>query len=192
MVGSNHGTQSILTKSKSKSDGSYRREFLFHFNRTIPKRFWSSKSFDAVFDTCNDLQTFILLDNSGSYGVPIGINKSTKSIILNDSVWWTWNNFKVKFNQNSIERYQNLDFRGYEMLVNNNGYNINYEKPCQQIAIVNINKLCKSSILSYFIGQFILLDYGTDSFIPIYVYTPTIIRADQHVLMVKDIHKDAC
>ena len=75
------------------------------------------------------------------------------------------------------------------MLANNNGFNINYEKPCQQIAIVNINKLCKSSILSYFIGQFILLDYGTDSFIPIYVYTPTIIRTDQHILMINDIRQ---
>ena len=131
----------------------------------------------------------MLLDSSGSYGVPIGINKSTKSIILNDSVWWTWRDFKTKFNQNNIERYQNLDFRGYEMLVNQNRFNVNYDKPCQQIAKVNINKLCKSSILSYFIGQFILLDYGCDSFIPIYVYTPTIVRTDQHIVMLSDLRQ---
>ena len=92
-------------------DGTYRREFLIHFSRIIAKRYWSTKSFDVIFDTCNDLQTFMLLDNSGMYGVPIGINKATKSIILNDSVWWTWRDFKTKFNQNNIERYQNLDFR---------------------------------------------------------------------------------
>ena len=85
-------------------DGSYRREFLIHYSETIPKKFWNSKSFDTVFNNNNDLQTFILLDISGSYGVPIGINKATKTIILNDSTWMTWNNFKIKYNKNEIER----------------------------------------------------------------------------------------
>ena len=76
---------------------------MIHYSQTIPKRFWSSKSFDVVFATSNNLETFILVDTSGMYGVPIGINKATKTIILNDSTWMTWNDFKVKFNKNEIE-----------------------------------------------------------------------------------------
>ena len=55
--------------------------------------------------------------------------------------------------------------------------------------MVNINKLIKSSILAYFIGQFILLDFGKDSYLPIYVYSPTIVRSDQHILELNDIRQ---
>ena len=76
-------------------------------------------------------------------------------------------------NQNQVERYQNLDFKGYEMLLNHEKryINDNYKAPCQQIASVNPNKFAKSSILTYFIGQFVLLDCGMDKFLPIYIYT---------------------
>ena len=77
-----------------------------HFNQTIPKRIWHTKSLDFVFNNCNDLQTFMLLDNSGVYGVSIGINKSTKSIILNDSIWMSWNEFKV----NTVSTAHIFDF----------------------------------------------------------------------------------
>ena len=73
------------------------------------------------------------------------------------------------------------------MLANFNNISLHYQKPCQQIAMVELNKLIKSSILSYFIGQYILLDFGQDSYLPIYIYSPTIIRSDQHIVMLSDI-----
>ena len=48
--------------------------------------------------------------------------------------------------------------------------------PVQQIANVDLKKLSESTILSYFIGQYVLLDYGTDKFMPIYVYSQRIIN----------------
>ena len=147
------------------------------------------QTFDTLFNGCNDLSTFMLLDHTGIYGVSIGINKESKSIITNSNVWIHWNAFKVKFNGDEIERYQNLDFKGNENLLNNNYkfINNNFKNPCQQIAMVDLEKLSKSKILSYFIGQFILLDYDTDYYLPIYVYTPTIIRSNQHIVVLSDI-----
>ena len=177
---------SIFIDSK---DGTYRMEFLLNYSRTIPKGDWFNASFDKLFHNQNDLCTFMLLDQSGIYGVPIGINKYSKSVILNDNTWYTWSEFKVKFNKNEIERYQNLDFKGNETLLNNEYINNNYKPPCQQIAMVDIDKLSKSNILSHFIGQFVLLDFGYDSYLPIYIYSPTLIRSNQHIIVLSDIKK---
>ena len=57
---------------------------------TIICDIWYKSTYDNVFGNYSDLSTFILLDNSGMYGVPIGINKSTKSIIINEGSWLTW------------------------------------------------------------------------------------------------------
>ena len=63
----------------------YRQEFMIQYKRTIPQYFWQDSSFDDLFDKENDLSTFMLLDNSCEYGAPIGVEKTTTSIILNDN-----------------------------------------------------------------------------------------------------------
>ena len=162
--------QSIFMDLKN---GTYRMEFILNYAQTIPKDDWYNSTFDRLFTNSNSLSTFMLLDHTGIYGVPIGINKYSKSIILNNNAWLKWNDFKSRFNANEIERYQNLDFKGNENLMNNQFINNNFKIPCQQIAMIDLKKLSETTILSYFIGQFILLDYNSDSFLPIYTgYSP--------------------
>ena len=176
--------QSIFIDLKNVT---YRIEFMVNYSQTIPKVNWHNKTFDDLFNNANSLSTFMLLDHTGIYGVPIGINKYSKSIILNNNAWLKWNDFKTRFNENEIERYQNLDFKGNENLLDNQSINNNYKIPCQQIAKVDLEKLSKATILSYFIGQYVLIDYNGDSYLPIYIYTTTLIRTNQHIVNLADI-----
>ena len=172
-------------------DGSYRSEYIMNYIQTIIYNISYKSTFDSLFDNYSDLSTFMLLDNTGIYGVPIGINKNTKSIILNEGSWLTWNEFKTRFHQNKIDRYQNLDFKGYEMFFNDNNFvNNNFKPPCLQIEKIDLNKIEKSSFLSCFIGQFVIIDYGNnENVLPIYIYSPKIFRTNDHVVMLNDIVK---
>ena len=161
----------------------YRREFMINYKRTIPQYFWEEASFDSLFDTHNELSTFMLPDNSCEYGAPVGILKQTKSILLNNNQSCTWNEFKKFMFNNDIIKYQNLDFKGNNYLITIDTIDSNFKPPVQQIANVDLKKMSKSTIASYFIGQYILLDFGTDKFFPIYIYSARIIRSSQHIML---------
>ena len=148
---------------------SYRREFMINYRRTIPRHFWEKATFNSLFDNLGNLTTFMLLDDTCEYGAPVGIIKETESVLLNDNVSITWNEFKQRMYHNDIIKYQNLDFKGNNYLLTIDTIDNNYKPPVQQIANVDLEKLSKSTILSYFIGQYVLLDYGTEHFMPIYI-----------------------
>ena len=38
------------------------------------------------------------------------------------------------------------------------------------------------------IGQYVLIDYGEDQFVPIYILSPTIIQTNHHLVHIEDIH----
>ena len=166
---------------------SYRREFIINYKRTIPQHFWENASFNELFDKHNDLSTFMLLDNSCEYGAPVGIIKESEAILLNDNNSISWNEFKHSMYENDIIKYHNLDFKGNNYLLTLDTIDNNFKPPVQQIANVDLEKFSKSTILSYFIGQYVLLDYGTDHFMPIYIYSQRIIRSSQHIIMLEDI-----
>ena len=167
----------------------YRREFMINYKRTIPQYFWEKASFDELFDTHNELSTFMLLDNSCEYGAPVGILKQTKSILLNNNQSYTWNEFRQHMFQEDIIKYQNLDFKGNNYLITMDTIDSNFKPPVQQIANVDLKKMSKSTIASYFVGQYILLDFGTDKFFPIYIYSARIIRSSQHIIILEDIER---
>ena len=167
----------------------YRREFMINYKRTIPQHFWEKSSFDNLFDNHNNLSNFMLLDNSCEYGAPVGIDKESKLIILNDNTRMSWSEFKNKMYNNDIIKYQNLDFKRNNYLLTLDTIDNNFKPPVQQIANVDLKKFSKSTILSYFIGQFVLLDYGTEHFMPIYLYSQRIIRSSQHIIMLEDIER---
>ena len=83
-----------------------------------------------------------------------------------------------------------MDFKGHEVFFGNEHLNNNFKPPCIQIAKVDINKFSKSSILSCFIGQFVIIDYGKNEHVlPIYIYSPNIIRTNDHIVILNDIDK---
>ena len=167
----------------------YRREFIIQYRQTIPQHFWQNSTFKDLFNDKNDLSTFILLDESCEYGAPVGIVKQSESIFLNDCSIISWNDFKQSMYQNEIVKYQNLDFKGNNYLLTSDTIDDNFKPPVQQIANIELEKFKNSTILSYFIGQYVLLDFGTDKFMPIYIYTPKIIRSCQHIIILEDIER---
>ena len=168
---------------------SFRQEFMINYKRTIPQHFWEKSTFDNLFENHSELCTFMLLDNTCEYGAPVGIIKESKSILLNDNTSIAWNEFKQCMYQNEIIKYQNLDFKGNNYLLTIDTIDNNFKPPVQQIANVDLKKLINSTILSYFIGQYVLLDFGTDKFMPIYIYSQRFIRSCQHIIMLKDIER---
>ena len=51
-----------------------------------------------------------------------------------------------------IIKYQNLDFKGSNYLITLDTIDNNFKPPVQQIANVDLKKLSKSTIASYFFG----------------------------------------
>ena len=131
----------------------------------------------------------MLLDNTNEYGACVGIVKNTESIVLNDNSVMKWDAFKQCMFHNEIIKYQNLDFKGNNYLMTIDVIDNNCKPPCQQIANVDLSKLKDSRILSYFIGQYVLLDFGTDKFMPIYIYTSRIIPSCHHIVILEDIER---
>ena len=62
-----------------------------------------------------------------------------------------------------------------------------YQPPAQQIVILDLTKARNSRILTYMIGQYLLIDYGADQYLPIYVLSPTIIQTNHHIVHIEDI-----
>ena len=132
----------------------YRCEFMINYKQTMPQYFWEKATFEQLFDDKNEFSTFMLLDNTCEYEAPVGIDKRTKSIVLNDNSTMSWKTFKQSMFNNEITKYQNLDFKGNNYLMTIDTIDNNFKPPCQQIANVDLEKLKDSVILSYFIGQY--------------------------------------
>ena len=168
----------------------YRDEFIINNIQTIPQYCWEKvATFARLFNQFTNSNTFMLLDESGRFGIPIGIDKNKNEIILNDRTRMSWPTFKTQFNNQNLIKYQNLDFQGLEYKLTQNMLDRHYIPPAQQIARVDLIKASKSLILQYMIGQYVLLDNGQDQYLPIYILSPTIVQSCAHLVHVEDINE---
>ena len=169
-------------------NSTYRDEYIMNNLLTIPKYFWDdNRSFDTMFVHYKSSSTFMILDASGSYGVPIGIDKRHRQVILNDRTRMVWTTFKINMKNNKIIKYQNLDFQGIEYKLTQDILDRHYQPPAQQIVRLDLTKERRSKILTYMIGQYLLIDYGADQYLPIYVLSPTITQTNHHIVHIEDI-----
>ena len=168
----------------------YRDEYIINNIQTIPHYFWEKvATFARLFNQFQNKDTFMLLDESGRFGTPVGIDRNKNEIILNDRTRMNWTTFKTQFNQQNLIKYQNLDFQGLEYKLTQNLLDRHYIPPAQQIARVDLIKASKSLILQYMIGQYVLLDNGQDQFLPIYILSPTIVQSCAHLVHIEDINE---
>ena len=173
----------------NERNGTYRTEFIINHIQTIPYMKWEDRTFKNVFNNYNGNSTFMLLNKSNEYGVPIGIDKGHERIILNSNERLSWGDFKMKMAEDDIATYLNLDFGDFEPLIDGNNLNNHFKPPCQQIAMVDIDKLCQTKLLTWSIGQYVLLDFGTDVYLPIYILSAEMVRTSGENVLLKDIKK---
>ena len=181
--------ESLVSLFINERNGTYRIEFIINHIQTIPYDKWEDRSFKNVFGNFNENSTFMLLNKSHEYGVPIGIEKGRNRVILNTNERLPWGDFKMKMAEDDIITYLNLDFGAYEPLMDGNRLNNHFKPPCQQIAMVDIDKLCQTKLLSWSIGQYVLLDFGTDIYLPIYILSAEMVRTSGENVLLKDIKR---
>ena len=67
-------------------------------------------------------------------------------------------------------KYQNLDFQWLEYKLTQDMLDYHYQPAAQQIVQIDLQKARNSKILTYMIGQYVLIDCGSEQFLPIYIY----------------------
>ena len=170
-------------------NASYTWQFQYHFQASVPKSAWTvENAFEKLFAGYQIDDTFLILDEGGFDGVPIGlVSYNQKTIGLSDSTVMTWDEFTEKLNNNEIMTSINLDFCGQSAFFNKERINPQFTGSNQLISLMDINEASQSSINSAFVGQYILIDYGAAFFLPVYILSPNLIRTNNFIVQLSDI-----
>ena len=170
----------------------YRIEFIYNCVGIVPYETWTTaKSITDMDPKANDGHTLFLLTQDGFNGFPIGIDtKSANCILLNDGNYYTIPQVVNRFNNKQIDLGITLDFNGTEDLVKNGGELHNqFLSVTQQMAKIEAKNIKNLFVHDYLAGHYVLIDYGTDWFLPIYVLNDEYVRAQSHIIHVRDLIK---
>ena len=130
---------------------------------------------------------FFLCDNTYD-GFPVGCNKGVEDCILLDSGEnVSFQRLKQLFNEKKISSGITLDFNSNERLLNGIECHSQFDYMTQQMAKINFQTLKQTYILDYLAGQYILLDFGNEWLLPIYVLNDKYIRAQSHIIHIHDL-----
>ena len=173
----------------------FKIDFILNYHSTIPYRIWSRASkIDQISSSVKDSQTLFLLSPDGLNGFPIGVQPASKQcIILNSGKRQTIAGMQKKFQENKIKLTINLDFNGFEPLYDSQKQELHQQlqPPVQQMVSMDISKLQKVSVFmqSHMAGQYILLDFGMEHVMPIYVLNDQYFRTPTHIVHILDLPK---
>ena len=168
---------------------SYTWQFQYHFQASIPHNAWTDNdAFKKLFGKAQIEDTFLILDENGFNGVPIGIASfNDNSIVLSNGDMMCWNEFCEKMNNEELSKSINLDFCGKSEFVNKNMINPQFTGSNQLISKMDIDAASRSSINTAYVGQYILIEYGTSFYLPIYVLGPKLFRTNKYIVQLADI-----
>ena len=169
----------------------YRIEFIQNCVGCVSYKMWSkAKKLNKIAPAVKASDTLFLLTPDGLNGFPVGLSPNDEDcFLLDNGTYMSLPNLQKAYKENQIDIGIALDFNGIEQLVNGDGIHPQFQQYSQQVARIDGLNLQKIQIQGFLAGQFILLDFGTDYLLPVYILNNFYVRSQSMVVHIQDLAK---